>query len=145
MVILQPLGRPSIRYLVVAGIAVIGLIWFAQAWAFQLRNGLVVTGLSDWGTGGGVPWGLYVGSFIWWVGIAHGGIVVSAAVRLFKLDSLRPVARLAELLTLAALANAGLYIILHVGRPDRIVSSILPNLGQTIRSSPLAWDVTVIT
>jgi molybdopterin-containing oxidoreductase family membrane subunit len=143
--ILQPLGRPSIRYLAVAGIAVIGLIWFAQAWAFQLRNGLVVTGLSDWGTGGGVPWGLYVGSFIWWVGIAHGGIVVSAAVRLFKFDSLRPVARLAELLTLAALANAGLYIILHVGRPDRIVSSILPNLGQTIRSSPLAWDVTVIT
>jgi molybdopterin-containing oxidoreductase family membrane subunit len=143
--ILRPLGRPSRRYLVVLGLALIGLLWFAQAWAFQLRHGLVVTGLSDWGTGGGVPWGLYIGSFIWWVGIAHGGIVVSAAVRLFRLDGLRPVARLAELLTLAALANAGLYIILHVGRPDRIVSSILPNLDQTIRSSPLAWDVVVVT
>lgn len=143
--ILRPLGRPTLRYIVIVGIALIGLAWFAQAWAFQLRNGLVVTGLSDWGTGGGVPWGIYVGSFIWWVGIAHGGIVVSAAVRLFRLHSLKPVARLAELLTLAALANAGLYIILHVGRPDRIVTSILPNLGQTLRTSPLAWDVTVIT
>ncbi len=143
--ILRPLGRPSRRYLIVLAVAVGGLLWFALAWAFQLRHGLVVTGLSDWGTGGGVPWGLYVGSFIWWVGIAHGGIVVSAAVRLFKMDKLKPVARLAELLTLAALANAGLYIILHVGRPDRIFTSILPNLGQTVRSSPLAWDVVVVT
>ena len=144
-VILRPMGPPSWRYLVALGVTLGGLLWFAFAWAFQLRHGLVVTGLSDWGTGGGVPWGLYVGSFIWWVGIAHGGIVVSAAVRLFRMDKLKPVARLAELLTLAALANAGLYIILHVGRPDRIFTSILPNLGQTIRTSPLAWDVVVVT
>lgn len=143
--ILRPLGWPSRRYLLMMGAAALGLLWFAQAWAFQLRHGLVVTGLSDWGTGGGVPWGLYVGSFIWWVGIAHGGIVVSAAVRLFGLANLKPVARLAELLTLAALANAGLYIIVHLGRPDRIVTSILPNLAQTIRTSPLAWDVVVLT
>lgn len=145
MAVLRPMGRPSRRFLLVTGAALIGVLWFAQAWAFQLRHGLVVTGLSDWGTGGGVPWGLYIGSFIWWVGIAHGGIVVSAAVRLFGLRTLKPVARLAELLTLAALANAGLYIIVHLGRPDRVVTSILPNLGQTIRTSPLAWDVTVIT
>jgi len=143
--ILRPLGRPSRTYLLVFAAALVGLIWFGQAWAFQLRHGLVVTGLSDWGTGGGVPWGLYIGSFIWWVGIAHGGIVISAAVRLFRMDALEPVARLAELLTLAALANAGMYIILHLGRPERIVTSILPNLPQTIRTSPLAWDVTVIT
>ena len=144
-IILRPLGRPTPRYLGMVLVGLIGLVWFGQAWTFQLRHGLVVTGLSDWGTGGGVPWGIYIGSFIWWVGIAHGGIVVSAAVRLFRMHSLKPVARLAELLTLAALANAGLYIIVHLGRPDRVVTSILPNLGQTIRSSPLAWDVTVIT
>lgn len=143
--VLRPLGRPSWRYLVVLGVALAGLAWFLQGWVFQLRHGLVVTGLSDWGTGRGVPWGLYIGSFIWWVGIAHGGIVVSAAVRLLGLRNLKPVARLAEVLTLAALVNAGLYIILHLGRPERVVTSILPNLPQTIRSSPLAWDVTVIT
>jgi Ni/Fe-hydrogenase subunit HybB-like protein len=143
--ILSPLGRPSRRYLALLALAGVGALWFAQAWAHQLSSGLVVTGIGDWGTSGGVPWGLYVGSFIWWVGIAHGGIIISAAVRLFRLVDLKPVARMAELLTLAALSMAALYIILHLGRPDRLVTSILPNLPTTIRTSPLAWDVTIIT
>jgi Ni/Fe-hydrogenase subunit HybB-like protein len=143
--ILRPLGRPSWRWITLVAVAVVGLVWFAQAWAFQLRHGMVVTNLGDWGYVGGVPWGFYVGSFIWWVGIAHGGIIVSAAVRLFRMDAFRPVARLAELLTLAALLNAGLYIVVHLGRPDRVVSSILPNLLDRVQTSPLAWDVVVIT
>jgi Ni/Fe-hydrogenase subunit HybB-like protein len=144
-VILRPLGRPSGRYLLLFALAGAGILWFAQAWAHQLQHGLIVTGIGDWGTGGGIPWGMYVGSFIWWVGIAHGGIIVSAAVRLFRLDDLKSVARMAELLTLAALSMAALYIILHLGRPDRLVTSVLPALPTTIRTSPLAWDVTVIT
>ncbi len=143
--ILRPLGRPSWRWLVAVAVAGVGLAWFLQAWVFQLQHGLVVTNLGDWGYAGGVPWGFYVGSFIWWVGIAHGGIIVSAAVRLFRMEAFAPVARLAELLTLAALANAGLYIVLHLGRPERVVTSILPNLPQTLQTSPLAWDVVVIT
>jgi Ni/Fe-hydrogenase subunit HybB-like protein len=143
--ILRPLGRPSWRWLAVLTVAAAGLAWFLQAWAFQLRHGMVVTGLGDWGYAGGVPWGFYVGSFIWWVGIAHGGIIVSAAVRLFRMDAFKPIARLAELLTLVALANAGLYIVVHLGRPERVVTSILPNLPQRIQTSPLAWDVVVIT
>jgi Ni/Fe-hydrogenase subunit HybB-like protein len=143
--VLRPLQRPSWRYVALLAAAVAGMTWFAQAWAFQLREGLIVTGLSDWGTGGGVPWGIYVGSFIWWVGIAHGGIIVSAAVRLFNLHALKPIARLAELLTLVALAIAGLYIIIHLGRPDRVVTSMLPALPTTIGTSPLTWDLIVIT
>jgi Ni/Fe-hydrogenase subunit HybB-like protein len=144
-VILRPLGRPSSRYLLFVALAGGGALWFAYAWAFQLKYGMITTGLSDWGSGGGVPWGLYVGSFIWWVGIAHGGIIVSASVRLFGIDSFRPVARLAELLTIAALSIAALYILLHLGRPDRVVTSVLPALPTTYRTSPLAWDVLVIT
>lgn len=143
--ILRPFGRPSRRYLLVLALAGAGALWFAYAWTFQLKNGLVVTGLSDWGTGGGVPWGLYIGSFIWWVGIAHEGIIVSASVRLFRIESFRPVARLAELLTIAALTIAALYILIHMGRPDRVVTSVLPALPTTYRTSPLAWDVIVIT
>lgn len=143
--ILRPLGRPSRTYLLTLGATGLGLLWFGYAWSFQLEHGLIVTGLGDWGSGGGVPWGLYVGSFIWWVGIAHGGIIVSASVRLFGLRAFRPVARLAELLTLAALTVAALYIIIHVGRPDRLVTSVLPALPRTYRTSPLAWDVIVIT
>lgn len=144
--ILRPiLQRPSRRYYIVMGLALLGLIWYAQAWVFQLRHGMIVLGIGDWGSGGGIPWGLYVGSFIWWVGIAHGGIIVSAAVRLFNLSTYKPVARIAELLTLVALSVAALYIVIHLGRPDRVVSSMLPAWPRTINTSPLAWDVTVIT
>lgn len=144
--ILRPiLQRPSRRYFILMGLAVLGLLWYAQAYVFQLKNGMIVLGIGDWGSGGGIPWGLYVGSFIWWVGIAHGGIIVSAAVRLFNLAAFKPVARLAELLTLIALSTAAFYIVVHLGRPDRVVTSMLPNWPRTVRTSPLTWDVTVIT
>jgi molybdopterin-containing oxidoreductase family membrane subunit len=92
-----------------------------------------------------VTWGLYIGAFIWWVGIAHGGIILSAAVRLFGMDKYQPVARLAELLTLGALSMAGMYIVVHVGRPDRLVWSVVMHYPERVHSSPLVWDVTVIT
>ena len=92
-----------------------------------------------------MPWGLYIGAFIWWVGIAHGGIILSAAVRLIGLDTYQPVARLAELLTIAALTCAGLFILIHVGRPDRLVTSVVPAWPTRVQWSPLQWDVTVIT
>jgi molybdopterin-containing oxidoreductase family membrane subunit len=106
---------------------------------------MITTGLGDWGSGEGVPWGVYIGSFIWWVGIAHGGILVSAAVRLFKLKTLKPVSRIAELLTIFALTMAASFILFHLGRPDRVVTSIIPAYPWTVSSSPLVWDVTVIT
>lgn len=145
-IILRPIEwRPGWKYFVILIAALAGLLWYAQAWAFQLRHGMIVLGIGDWGSGGGIPWGLYVGSFIWWVGIAHGGIIISAAVRLFNLKTYKPVARIAELLTLIALSVAAFYIIVHLGRPDRVVTSMLPSWHRRISSSPLAWDVTVIT
>jgi Ni/Fe-hydrogenase subunit HybB-like protein len=61
------------------------------------------------------------------------------------MDRYKPVARLAELLTIGALTVAGLYIIVHMGRPDRVVTSIIPAFPWTVHTSPLIWDVTVIT
>ncbi len=142
---LKPLANPGIKYYVMVAIAGAFLLWFLGAWAWQLKYGLVVTGLGDWGTSGGVPWGIYIGSFIWWVGISHGGILISAGVRLFKLKVFYPVARLAELLTIGALSIAGLFIIIDLGRPDRVVVSVLKNYLLTIQTSPLCWDLTVIT
>lgn len=143
--ILRTAGVPSVSFYVLLSIASLGVLWWLQAWAFQLKEGLIVAGIADWGTTGGIPWGMYVGSFIWWVGIAHGGIIISAAVRLFNLEVFKPVTRLAELLTISALSMAGLYIILHLGRPDRMVTSIIPHFHERIHFSPLIWDVTVIT
>jgi len=143
--IIRPIRNTSRKYYVAFGIAsAVALVWMA-VYGWQLEEGLIVTNLADWGSGGGSPWGLYIGAFIWWVGIAHGGIILSAAVRLFGMKRYQPVARLAELLTLGALSMAGLYILVHMGRPDRLVLSVVPAYPWTVRTSPLAWDVTVIT
>jgi molybdopterin-containing oxidoreductase family membrane subunit len=144
-VLVRPLTETSKKYWAVL-VVVLGAIGvFLVAYTHQLSEGLIVTNLGDWGSSGGVPWGLYIGAFIWWVGIAHGGIILSAAVRLIGLDTYQPVARMAELLTIAALSVAGLYIVVHVGRPDRLVTSVVPAWPWRVHWSPLTWDVTVIT
>lgn len=143
--IVRPMHNTSKQFFILLAAALVAIGIFVAAWVYQLYHGLIVTGLADWGSGGGVTWGFYIGAFIWWVGIAHGGIILSAAVRLFGMKRYQPVARMAELLTIFALSVAGLYIVVHMGRPDRIVTSIIPHYPTTVQSSPLVWDVTVIT
>lgn len=144
--ILRTLGRPSMKFYLLVAAAGGVLLWFLlYAWPFLLRYGLITTGEGDWGPGGATLWGLFIGAYIWWIGIAHGGIIISAAVKLFNMISLRPVARLAELLTIFSLSMAGLFIVLHVGRPERMVVSILRAFPWAVASSPLVWDVVVLT
>ncbi|RKD97137.1 NrfD/PsrC family molybdoenzyme membrane anchor subunit [Halopiger aswanensis] len=143
--ILRPVNKFSKKFIALSAVSALALGVFLVAWAYQLQQGLIVTGLGDWGSGGGSTWGLYIGAFIWWVGIAHGGIILSASVRLLGMDRYMPVARLAEMLTLAGLSAAGFYILVHMGRPDRMVTSVLGHYHITVNNSPLVWDVTVIT
>src|SRR6056297_958279 len=143
--ILRPINTLTKKWVALVAIAGLAFALFLVGWAYQLQKGLVVTGLGDWGSGGGVTWGVYIGAFIWWVGIAHGGIILSAAVRLLGMDRYMPVARMAELLTLGGLSAAGFYILVHMGRPDRMVTSVISHYHITVHNSPLVWDVTVIT
>ncbi|ELY53714.1 NrfD/PsrC family molybdoenzyme membrane anchor subunit [Natronococcus jeotgali] len=143
--ILRPIQNVSKGYLALFALCALALGAFLVGWAYQLQQGLIVTGLGDWGSGGGVTWGMYIGAFIWWVGIAHGGIILSAAVRLLGMERYMPVARMAELMTIAGLSAAGFYILVHMGRPDRMVTSVLGHYHITVNNSPLVWDVTVIT
>jgi Ni/Fe-hydrogenase subunit HybB-like protein len=143
--IVRPIETLSRRWIAATVLALAAIGVWVFFYLQQLQHGLIVTNLADWGSSGGVPWGLYIGAFIWWVGIAHGGIILSAAVRLIGLDTYQPVARLAELTTIVALLCAGLFIMIHVGRPDRLVTSVIPAWPWRVHWSPLAWDVTVIT
>ncbi|WP_049921127.1 NrfD/PsrC family molybdoenzyme membrane anchor subunit [Halopiger djelfimassiliensis] len=143
--IVRPMQRTTGGYYLAFAVASVAVLAWLVAWAIQLRYGLVVTGLGDWGSGGGVTWGLYIGAMIWWIGIAHGGIILSAAVRLLGMKTYQPVARLAELLTLSGLSAAGLYVLLHMGRPDRMVTSIVGHYHIMVNNSPLVWDMTAIT
>ena len=139
----EPLRHTSKRFYVVFAVAAVFSLAAAIAYFIQLRQGMGVTNLGTWGAHGGVPWGLYIGTFIWWVGIAHGGIAISASVRLFGLDTYLPIARIAEVITLIALPAAATNILWDLGRPDVMYQMIL-NWPTTVQSSPLTWDMTAI-
>lgn len=142
--ILSPLRSSSGKFWALFAVLAVGTLGFLAVWANQILNGLIITGLGDWGTGAGVPWGLYIGTFVWWIGIAHGGIAVSAAVRVFKLETFAPIARIAEVLTIIALPMAALNIVFDLGRPDRLIVPFI-QWPFTVHHSPLAWDIAVVS
>lgn len=108
------------------------------AYTVQLSRGLGVTGLNDV-----TIWGVYIVNFIFFIGISHAGIAISAAVRLLKSDLYKPIARIAELLTIVSLAMAGLSIVIDLGRPDRSFMLITRYMLR-FRESPLIWDITAV-
>lgn len=143
--VLHPLKNTSRRYYLLLALLTVGLLIFLEAWIHQLTYGVsAVTGIGDWGIHGEVPWGLYIGAFVWWIGVAHGGIAISAAVRVIDLERYRPIARIAEVLTVLALGMAALNIVLSMGRPDRVFNTIT-QWPFTVHHSPLAWDIAVIS
>jgi len=98
-----------------AALVVVGVV----AYAIQFSEGLIVTGLRDWGTRNGAPWGLYITFDVYLVGVSFAGITVAALVRLFGIESLRPITRMAELLTIVSLILAGGVILADLGQPLR--------------------------
>jgi len=115
----QGIGRLTPRWwlFVTATLAVLG--FGLVAYSRQLSEGLIVTGLRDVGTMGGATWGLYVAFDVYFVGVSFAGITVAALIRLFNLEHLRPLARMAELLTVVSLVLAGLTILADLGQPLR--------------------------
>lgn len=113
------LGSSSKRfYLLIAGlVALVGLGIFA--YSYQFTEGEIVTGMRDLGTMGGVPWGIYIAFVIFFVGVSFAGISVAAMIRLFNLQQLKPITRMAELLTIISLLLAGIMIIVDLGQPGR--------------------------
>ncbi len=99
----------------------LGIYGYSQ----QLVYGKVVTGMRDLGTMGGATWGLYITFVMYFIGVSFAGIAIAALVRLFNLTHLKPVARMAEVLTLIALLLAAFSIIADVGQPGRAIVNLL--------------------
>lgn len=120
--------------------AILALITIVGIYAYfeQLVRGLGVTGLNDV-----TIWGVYIANFIFFIGISHAGIAISAAVRLMNLEKYKPIARIAEILTIVSLAMAGLSIVIDLGRPDRAFLLITKYI-ERFRFSPLIWDITAV-
>jgi molybdopterin-containing oxidoreductase family membrane subunit len=136
--ILYPLRNTSKSFYLFVAALVIASLWLVYAYSIQLSTGLAVTGLSDV-----VIWGAYISNFIFFIGLSHAGIAISAAVRIMRLDNYKPIVRIAELLTIVSLAMAGISIVIDLGRPDRaylLITSWVSRIG----TSPLIWDITAV-
>ncbi len=109
---------------------------------------LFAKGTGIWGLNIPVAWGFAIINFVWWIGIGHAGTLISAILLLFQQGWRNSINRFAEAMTLFAVACAGMYPILHLGRPWLFYWLVpYPNaLGMWPQfRSPLAWDVFAIS
>jgi molybdopterin-containing oxidoreductase family membrane subunit len=132
------------------------LAWFAVfALAFLLLNGMMLTityllyrGVGIWGINQPAGWGFDIINFVWWIGIGHAGTLISAILLLMRQQWRTSINRFAEAMTLFAVACAGLYPLLHTGRPW-VAYWLLPypnimGMWPQFRS-PLVWDVFAVS
>ncbi len=105
---------------------------------------LFVKGVAIWGLNIPVGWGFAIINFVWWIGIGHAGTLISAILLLLRQEWRTSINRFAEAMTLFAVACAGLFPLIHMGRPWLFYWLIpYPNtmgLWPQFRS-PLVWDV----
>jgi len=111
------------------------------------RN-MVVHGIGVSGHTRPVMWTTYIVNFVFWVGIAHCGTLVSAILFLFRSHFRRAVYRIAEAMTVFGVLTAGLFPIIHLGRPWFAYWLFpYPNQRQIWPNfrSPLEWDVFAVS
>ncbi|MHC5542425.1 NrfD/PsrC family molybdoenzyme membrane anchor subunit, partial [Singulisphaera rosea] len=123
--------------------------------SFGLFNLLAVSivwilyrGVGVWGIRRPNMWGFDIVNFVWWIGIGHAGTLISAVLLLLKQQWRTSINRFAEAMTLFAVACAGLFPLLHMGRPWYFYWLMpYPNtmaLWPQWRS-PLVWDVFAVS
>jgi molybdopterin-containing oxidoreductase family membrane subunit len=109
---------------------------------------LLVAGVGIWGINIPVAWGFAITSFVWWIGIGHAGTLISAILLLMHQKWRTSINRVAEAMTIFAVMCAGLFPLLHLGRPW-FFYFLLPypdtmGLWPQFRSA-LVWDVFAVS
>jgi Ni/Fe-hydrogenase subunit HybB-like protein len=109
---------------------------------------LLVRGTGIWGINVPVAWGFAIINFVWWIGIGHAGTLISAILLLLHQEWRTSINRFAEAMTLFAVACAGLFPLIHMGRPWLFYWLLpYPNTMQLWPQfrSPLVWDVFAVS
>ena len=109
---------------------------------------LFLKGVGVWGINIPVGWGFAIVNFVWWIGIGHAGTLISAILLLLNQSWRNAINRFAEAMTLFAVMCAGMYPVLHTGRPW-LAYWLFPypntmDLWPQFRS-PLLWDVFAVS
>ena len=127
------------------GLAIAGggvlMLMVALTWLF-------LKGVGIWGITIPVAWGFAIVNFVWWIGIGHAGTLISAILLLFKQSWRNSINRFAEAMTIFAVVCAGLFPLIHTGRPW-LAYWLFPypntmNVWPQFRS-PLLWDVFAVS
>jgi len=107
-----------------------------------------LNGIGMWGNNQPVGWGFDITNFVFWVGIGHAGTLISAILFLFRQKWRTGIARFAEGMTIFAVMTAGIFPLIHVGRPW-LATYLLPYPNQhgiwVNFISPLLWDVFAVS
>ncbi|MDT8436976.1 MAG: NrfD/PsrC family molybdoenzyme membrane anchor subunit [Gemmatimonadota bacterium] len=138
----RPISAPAWRYWLLVSICGLGIAAGGAAWLNQIRNGIGMAGINN-----PVSWGVYIVTFVFWVGIAHSGTLISAVLYLVRSGWRTTINRAAEAMTIFAVMTAGLFPLIHLGRvwyfyylvPYPSTRLIWPNFR-----SPLVWDMFAI-
>src|SRR5271165_2229555 len=140
VVLKRPIGLGWLAGLAV-GMSLLGLLGVAV-------TSLFLRGVGIWGIEIPVGWGFAIINFVWWIGIGHAGTLISAILLLFKQTWRNSINRFAEAMTIFAVVCAGLFPLIHVGRPW-LAYWLFPypnsmNVWPQFRS-PLVWDVFAVS
>ncbi len=109
---------------------------------------LFIKGVGIWGISVPVGWGFAIVNFVWWIGIGHAGTLISAILMLLRQSWRNSINRFAEAMTLFAVSCAGIFPLVHTGRPW-LAYWLFPypntmNVWPQFRS-PLVWDVFAVS
>jgi len=137
-------GRTPLTWFVVAsiGLMVTGMLGMAVTY-------LILRGTGIWGINIPVGWGFAIINFVWWIGIGHAGTLISAILLLLKQGWRTSINRFAEGMTIFAVMCAGLFPLIHTGRPWLAAYWLFPypsSMGVWPQfRSPLIWDVFAVS
>ncbi|MBN8548641.1 MAG: polysulfide reductase NrfD [Deltaproteobacteria bacterium] len=141
--VLKMLEPPGAGWYVLLCVCLVCVGIGAASWTHQILHGI-----GDAGKSHPIMWGAYITNFVFWVGIAHSGTLISAVLYLFRAKFRMSIYRLAEAMTVFAVLTAGLFPLIHLGRvwffywlmPYPSQRAIWPNFR-----SPLVWDVFAVS
>jgi Ni/Fe-hydrogenase subunit HybB-like protein len=136
-------GTANKQWWIAFSIALVAFLWGLGCIIYT-----VSTGIGTWGLNKTVGWAWDITNFVWWVGIGHAGTLISAVLLLFRQKWRMAINRSAEAMTIFSVIQAGLFPIIHMGRPW-LAYWVLPIPNQfgslwVNFNSPLLWDVFAI-
>ncbi len=141
--LLEILEPPGVGWWLLLATALSCVAMGGYAWSIQVLEGIGHAGITH-----PIMWGVYITDFVFWVGIAHSGTLISAVLFLFRARWRMPIYRIAEAMTVFAVLTAGLFPIIHLGRPWNFYW-LLPYPNQRYLwvnfRSPLLWDVFAVS